>query len=75
MVEAASLGLANSLTAEERSLDLVYPRIERIREISASIALSVIREAQQSGVDRSPELRRMKDDALIAHIKTKMWNP
>lgn len=47
MIEAASLGLANSLTDEERSHDLIYPRIERIRDISALIALSVIREAQQ----------------------------
>ncbi len=48
MIEAASLGLANSLTEEEHSLDLVYPRIERIREISAGIALAVIREAQKN---------------------------
>ena len=47
MIEAASLGLANSLTEEERELDMVYPRIERIRDISAKIALSVIREAQK----------------------------
>ena len=47
MIEAASLGLANSLTPEEHSDDLIYPRIERIREISAQIALSVVREAQK----------------------------
>ena len=47
MIEAASLGLANSLTDEERAHELVYPRIERIREISALIALSVIRAAQE----------------------------
>lgn len=47
MVEAASLGLANSLTKEELELDLVYPQIERIREISAEIARSVIRAAQK----------------------------
>lgn len=29
MVEASSLGLADSLTDEERSLGLIYPRIER----------------------------------------------
>ena len=47
MIEAASLGLANSLTPEEHGDDLIYPRIERIREISGQIALSVIREAQK----------------------------
>ena len=47
MIEASSLGLANSLTDEERSFELIYPRIERIRDISAQIALSVIRAAQK----------------------------
>ena len=47
MIEAASLGLADSLTDEERALELVYPRIERIRDISAQIALTVIRAAQK----------------------------
>ena len=47
MVETASLALADSLTEEERSLDLIYPRIERIRDISAHIALSVVRQSQK----------------------------
>ena len=46
MVENASLALADSLTEEERKLELVYPRIERIRDISAEIATRVIRTAQ-----------------------------
>lgn len=46
MVEASSLGLADSLTEEERESDLLYPRLERIREISAFIATRVIRKAQ-----------------------------
>ncbi|KIP04502.1 hypothetical protein PHLGIDRAFT_31333 [Phlebiopsis gigantea 11061_1 CR5-6] len=75
MIEAASLGLADSLTDEERALDLVYPRIERIREISAQIALSVIRTAQKEGVDKSSDLRQLDDTALLKHIKGKMWNP
>jgi malate dehydrogenase (oxaloacetate-decarboxylating)(NADP+) len=29
MVEASSLGLANSLTEEEHAMGLLYPRIER----------------------------------------------
>jgi hypothetical protein len=48
MVEASSLGLAGSLTKEEIALDLLYPRVERIREISAQIALTVIRAAQNA---------------------------
>ena len=46
MIEASSLGLAHSLTAEERADELLYPRIERIREISAIVTMKVIRAAQ-----------------------------
>lgn len=46
MVEASSLGLATSLTDDEIAADLIYPRIERIREISARVAIAVIRAAQ-----------------------------
>jgi len=47
MVEASSLGLADSLNEDERASDLLYPRLERIREISVFIATRVIRKAQE----------------------------
>ncbi|KAK7047464.1 hypothetical protein VNI00_006695 [Paramarasmius palmivorus] len=75
MVEASSLGLADSLTPEERALGLLYPKISRIREISAFIAKEVIRAAQKAGVDRSTDLRGMNDSELLAFISSKMWNP
>ncbi|KAI0773809.1 malic enzyme [Fomes fomentarius] len=75
MVEASSLGLANSLTPDERDLDMLYPRVERIREISADIALAVIRAAQKAGVDRSPDLRAMSDAQVLAFVRERMWNP
>ncbi len=56
MVEAASLGLAGSLTPEEKDLGLVYPQIERIRDISAEIARSVIRAAQKEVCSLQPLL-------------------
>ncbi|TCD71720.1 hypothetical protein EIP91_005486 [Steccherinum ochraceum] len=75
MVEAASLGLANSLTEEETELGLVYPRIERIREISAEIARSVIRAAQKDRVDRSHDLRSLNEKDLHQFIAERMWKP
>ncbi|PPQ81937.1 hypothetical protein CVT25_013785 [Psilocybe cyanescens] len=81
MVEASSLGLANSLTDEERAMGLLYPRIERIREISTFIAKEVIRAAQKTvgsfshGVDRSPALRTKSDGELTQFIGQRMWNP
>jgi malate dehydrogenase (oxaloacetate-decarboxylating)(NADP+) len=47
MVEASSLGLADSLTAVEHGSDSIYPSLNRIREISAHIAMRVIRQAQK----------------------------
>lgn len=75
MVEAAALGLASSLTQEERKEDLVYPRLERIREISAIVAHAVMRQAQREGIDDAVNLRKLDDGALLRHIKAKMWNP
>lgn len=46
MVEATAIGLSNSLSWDERALELIYPRLQRIREISAYIAVRVIRAAQ-----------------------------
>ena len=66
MVEAASLGLANSLTKEERDLDLIYPRIERIREISGEIARSVIRAAQKEV--RSVLFQHVRLSGLILYL-------
>ena len=48
MVEASSLGLADALTPEEHQEGLIYPRVERIRDISAHIAVQVIRSAQKA---------------------------
>lgn len=75
MVEASSLGLADSLNDEEHAQGLLYPRIERIREISGQIAKAVIRAAQREGVDRNESLRGLNDVDLLKLIREKMWTP
>ncbi|KIY53284.1 malic enzyme [Fistulina hepatica ATCC 64428] len=75
MVEAASYGLAESLTKEERAQDLLYPRIERIREISAFIAAQVIATAQKAGVAHNEKLRGKPLSELVDYAKGKMWYP
>ncbi|EIN08307.1 malate dehydrogenase [Punctularia strigosozonata HHB-11173 SS5] len=75
MVEASALGLADALTPDERADDLIYPRLERIREISAHIACAVIRAAQKAGVDRNEALRKLSDGELNEYVTGKMWNP
>ena len=66
---------ATFLTPAERADGLLYPRVERIREISAHIALSVIRAAQRDGADRAPDLRAMACPELLAFVQERMWNP
>jgi malate dehydrogenase (oxaloacetate-decarboxylating)(NADP+) len=60
MVEASALGLADSLTPAERGDGLVYPRLERIRDISAHIAQAVVRAAQ-AAVSARPFLCQLMD--------------
>ncbi|TFY83789.1 hypothetical protein EWM64_g214 [Hericium alpestre] len=75
MIEQASVALASSLTKEETAAGLVYPRLDRIRDISARISLAVIRAAQNANVDNSPALRHVTDNTLLAYIKEQMWQP
>jgi malate dehydrogenase (oxaloacetate-decarboxylating)(NADP+) len=75
MVEQASVALAGSLEEEEREAGLVYPRLDRIREISAKIALAVVRAAQNASVDGAPALRHVTDSTLLTYIKEQMWDP
>ena len=75
MVEASALGLASALTDAERADGLLYPRVERIREISGHIARAVIRAAQAAGVDRAQDLRALSDEELLAYVCERMWNP
>ncbi|KIJ25489.1 hypothetical protein M422DRAFT_50891 [Sphaerobolus stellatus SS14] len=75
MVETASLALADSLTAEEKAEDRVYPVLTRIRDISAQIAAKVIRTAQQERVDQNVALRDINDSELLKFVEENMWQP
>ncbi|TFK28034.1 malate dehydrogenase [Coprinopsis marcescibilis] len=75
MVEQASIALATSLNAEEKAAGLVYPRLTRIRDISAHVALAVVRAAQKDNVDENTLFRNLSDDALLDYIKAKQWRP
>ncbi|KAI0042158.1 malate dehydrogenase [Auriscalpium vulgare] len=75
MVEQASIALASSLNTDEHAHQLVYPRLDRIRDISARIALAVVRAAQNASVDNAPALRHVTDSVLLAYIKERMWQP
>ncbi|KAF5369455.1 hypothetical protein D9758_002564 [Tetrapyrgos nigripes] len=75
MIEKAAVALAMSLNDEEKANEFVYPRLSRIRDISALVALAVMREAQAEGVDQNVLYRSLSDANLLEHIRSKMWEP
>ncbi|KIW51379.1 hypothetical protein PV05_10107 [Exophiala xenobiotica] len=75
MIYASGEALPTMITEEEKQLALLYPSIKRIRDVSARVALHVIRAAQKDNVDRLHHLRDMDDQTLEAWIKDKMYDP
>ncbi|GAA6009498.1 hypothetical protein JCM11491_003579 [Sporobolomyces phaffii] len=75
MVHASAQGLADSLNSDETERNLLYPDVQRIREVSITIALKVIRSAQKLGVDRAEELRAMNDRELEEYVRRQMYHP
>jgi malate dehydrogenase (oxaloacetate-decarboxylating)(NADP+) len=75
MIHAAAQALSESLTSEERARNLLYPDVERIREVSIIIAHGVIRSAQKLGVDRHEALRSKTDEELTRYIRDQMYHP
>jgi malate dehydrogenase (oxaloacetate-decarboxylating)(NADP+) len=75
MIYASATGLSNSLTSEEKKAGSIYPALDRIREISLSVARDVIRAAQKEGVDKKKELQWLSDPELEEYIAQRMYDP
>ncbi|KAI8318239.1 hypothetical protein GQ54DRAFT_336388 [Martensiomyces pterosporus] len=91
MIFAVSKALASSLTDEERARGELYPRIERIRDVSAALAAAFITQAVREGLVEekhwtkiidasSPEARNHIIDGsfsrrVLGEVKTLMWSP
>ncbi|PUU78417.1 hypothetical protein B9Z19DRAFT_1065043 [Tuber borchii] len=75
MIYASAVGLAESLTDEEREKGLLYPNLDRIRSISVIVARSVIRAAQKENLDKNKTLQWLNDMELDNYIRSKMYNP
>jgi len=53
----------------------IYPRIERIREISTRIAIDVIAEARKAGVATNRALNTIQPDQAEKWVSGHMWVP
>ena len=75
MIYEASIALANSLNDQEIKDGLLYPRLNRIREISAQVAASVAKAALRTNVGQNLKLKQLNDDQLLNYIKYKQYDP
>ncbi|KAF1356587.1 hypothetical protein BDV97DRAFT_394490 [Delphinella strobiligena] len=75
MIYASAEALSTSLSPEERNDDWLYPDIRRIREVSVIVTCGVIRAAQEAGVDRELQLRKLDDAQLQEYVCSRMYDP
>lgn len=75
MIFASGEALPTMITNDEKEKSLLYPMITRIRDVSARVALYVIRAAQKDNVDRLRKLREYDDEKLESWIKQRMYDP
>ena len=70
MFFVAAKTLAGMVTEEEYATGRIYPRLDRIREVSVAIAVSVAEVAFRRGLtNMNPP------DDLMEHIKARMYDP
>lgn len=75
MITASAISLSETLLPDEVATGLLYPRLTRIREVSAQVACGVIRQAQKQGLDTVEELREISDEELLDVIRSRQWSP
>ena len=74
-MHASAQALAESLTEAETERNLLYPDVDRIREVSIAVAVGVIQSAQKLGVDRNEELRGKGRAAIEKAVRDRMYHP
>lgn len=75
MITASAIALSEALTPEEKEASLLYPRLNRIRDVSAVVAFGVVRAAQKAGLDTETHLRDLDDASLLQALKQAQWSP
>ena len=75
MITASAMSLSTAINAEEEAASLLYPRLDRIREVSARVAAGVVKKAQEQGVDTNKDLRGLNEEELVAAMQKLQWQP
>ncbi len=70
MFRAAAECLAAQVAGDELAAGTLYPRVRDLRRVSTQIALTVAREARDSGLGRA-----LEDDALERAVAEAQWEP
>lgn len=70
MFMAASEALSNLVSADDLKKNQMLPQIDKIRSVSAQVALAVAKEARESGLGV-----RSDDDRLLRMVTNAMWEP
>ena len=73
MITAGAIALSESLNEQETADLLLYPRIERIRDVSARVARGVVQQSQKEGLDTVESLRGLSDEELLEAITAAQW--
>jgi len=71
MLFAAANALADSLTPRMHKKGMVFPPIDTIREVSASVAAAVIREAVETG----KSTQEVDMDDTLEFVRSRMYDP
>ncbi len=70
MFQAAARALADAIRADSLAAGALYPRLTRIREVSAAIGAAVARVAWREGLAEAPEPADVE-----AAVRAAMWEP
>ncbi|KAI8070913.1 hypothetical protein BC940DRAFT_317318 [Gongronella butleri] len=75
MIYISATALADSLTADEQAQGWLYPSLQRIREVSAVVAIAVIEQAVKEGIAQDNHVANLTHDELVAYVHEQMWSP
>lgn len=70
MFLAAADALAGRVTLSPAKMNALYPPVSELREVSKQVAISVVREARDSGIGRF-----FRDDQIDRAVEAAMWFP